>query len=137
LNLGHTIARVNGILGVARAFGDFELEEYITCVPDVFRLSRDTIEDKYLVVACDGLWDVVEDSMVSYHSSTFSLLFTFHFLFFFSFLSSLLTSYFSDEIFSLYFCTLIQYINIILGYKSYIRLVSRASKRCGRSCEKV
>lgn len=64
VNEGHTIARVNGILGVARAFGDFELEEYITCVPDVFKLSRDTIEDKYLVVACDGLWDVVEDSMV-------------------------------------------------------------------------
>lgn len=66
---------MNGILGVARAFGDFELEEYITCVPDVFKLSRNIFEDKYLVVACDGLWDVVEDHMVCFHYLYYCLLF--------------------------------------------------------------
>jgi hypothetical protein len=63
--LGHTIARVNGILGVARAFGDFELEDYITCVPDVFRLPIAEMEAGHiLIAACDGLWDVMEDSAV-------------------------------------------------------------------------
>jgi len=33
---GHKVARVNGILGVARAMGDFDLEDVLTCEPDVF-----------------------------------------------------------------------------------------------------
>jgi serine/threonine protein phosphatase PrpC len=58
---------VNGILGVARAFGDFELEDYITCVPDVFRVDAAEIEaGNYIVAACDGLWDVMEDSVVCF-----------------------------------------------------------------------
>jgi len=60
----NTIARVNGILGVSRAFGDFELEKYITCEPDVFKITMDEFQNNYIVVACDGLWDVVEDSVV-------------------------------------------------------------------------
>jgi len=63
---GHSVARVNGILGVARAMGDFELEGYITCIPDVFRLEGSLLNDgSFLVAACDGLWDVLEDKVVA------------------------------------------------------------------------
>jgi serine/threonine protein phosphatase PrpC len=55
--------RVNGILGVARALGDFSLEPYVTAVPDIFHTNIDT--DDYLVIACDGLWDVLQDAEVA------------------------------------------------------------------------
>jgi len=62
---GHSVSRVNGILGVARAMGDFELEGYITCIPDVFKLECSLLnEGNFLVAACDGLWDVLEDNVV-------------------------------------------------------------------------
>lgn len=51
-------------MGVARAMGDFELEGFITCEPDVFKIDGSELEENFLVAACDGLWDVVEDSVV-------------------------------------------------------------------------
>lgn len=62
--IGQEVARVNGVLGVARAMGDFELEGFITCEPDVFKIDGSELEENFLVAACDGLWDVVEDSVV-------------------------------------------------------------------------
>jgi len=61
---GTTMYRVNGILGVARAMGDFSLEPHITCVPDIFQVST-MKEDEYIVIACDGLWDVLQDVEVA------------------------------------------------------------------------
>ncbi|PRP77308.1 protein phosphatase 2C-related protein [Planoprotostelium fungivorum] len=56
-----TIARVNGVLAVSRALGDLGLEPFITAEPEIqtFQLSR--CEETTLVLACDGLWDVLED----------------------------------------------------------------------------
>ena len=57
---------VNGYLGVSRAFGNFHLEGLkgtetapgpLTVAPEVERW-RLTGEDEFLVIACDGLWDV-------------------------------------------------------------------------------
>jgi len=59
---GQTTARVNGILSVARAMGDFQLEQFITCDPDVFKLDISELNDNIFVAACDGLWDVVDDA---------------------------------------------------------------------------
>jgi protein phosphatase PTC1 len=55
---------VNGVLSVARAMGDFELAAFITCDPDVFRLQTEKLTDNFFIVACDGLWDVVDDKVV-------------------------------------------------------------------------
>jgi len=61
---GTKMYRVNGILGVARAMGDFSLEPHITCIPDIFQVGV-LKEDDYLVIACDGLWDVLLDIEVA------------------------------------------------------------------------
>ena len=48
-------SRVQGVLEVSRAFGDARFKKYVTCVPDVTK-STLTDNDKYLIIACDGLW---------------------------------------------------------------------------------
>lgn len=59
--------RVNGDLATARAFGDFYLkdrvdlhphEQKVTVVPEIRRLVRNP-EDDFVILACDGLWDVM------------------------------------------------------------------------------
>ncbi|GMI44460.1 hypothetical protein TrCOL_g1798 [Triparma columacea] len=52
--------RVLGILAVARSFGDHGMKEFVVCRP---YLSETPLSegDKAVVVACDGLWDVVSD----------------------------------------------------------------------------
>jgi serine/threonine protein phosphatase PrpC len=54
------ISRVCAILGVARALGDTFLQPMVTCVPDVFEF--DPTLSHSLILACDGLWDVVSDA---------------------------------------------------------------------------
>ncbi|KOS15576.1 phosphoprotein phosphatase 2c [Malassezia pachydermatis] len=52
--------RVNGVLAVTRSLGDFSMKEFVVGSP--FTTSIDLLdEDEFLVVACDGLWDVVND----------------------------------------------------------------------------
>ncbi|EAS03169.2 protein phosphatase 2C containing protein (macronuclear) [Tetrahymena thermophila SB210] len=51
--------RVAGVLAVSRAFGDHSLRNFgVIAQPDVTRMELRMIH-KYLVVASDGLWDVV------------------------------------------------------------------------------
>ena len=53
--------RVYGQLMLSRAFGDWELKSYgVSCEPFVTRVELSD-NDKYLVVATDGVWDVLED----------------------------------------------------------------------------
>eukprot|EP01129_Flabellula_baltica_P009982 TRINITY_DN4165_c0_g1_i3.p1 TRINITY_DN4165_c0_g1~~TRINITY_DN4165_c0_g1_i3.p1 ORF type:complete len:426 (-),score=85.63 TRINITY_DN4165_c0_g1_i3:427-1635(-) len=54
------VPRVNGLLGVARAFGDKSLQPYVTSEPAItkFEITEDT---NFLILACDGLWDEVTD----------------------------------------------------------------------------
>ena len=48
-----------GDLSLSRAFGDGDNAPYISQIPDVFykKISNQT---KYIVMACDGLWDVIQ-----------------------------------------------------------------------------
>jgi len=64
--------RVNGELAMSRALGDFQYKELslpvsqqaVTCIPDVAvqPRNRDPITgDEVLVLACDGVWDVMSN----------------------------------------------------------------------------
>ena len=58
--------RVNGMLSLSRAFGDFGFkssslapdEQAVTVVPDVTSLPL-TPDDEFVVLGCDGIWDVM------------------------------------------------------------------------------
>lgn len=49
---------VNGILAVSRAFGDRNMKGSITAEPDIRERQLER-HDEYLVLATDGLWDVM------------------------------------------------------------------------------
>jgi len=54
--------RVQGKLAVARAIGDYKLNPYVTETPDVFGpFHWKDPRYEFLILACDGLWDVMED----------------------------------------------------------------------------
>eukprot|EP01088_Endostelium_zonatum_P022081 TRINITY_DN915_c0_g1_i1.p1 TRINITY_DN915_c0_g1~~TRINITY_DN915_c0_g1_i1.p1 ORF type:complete len:267 (-),score=77.11 TRINITY_DN915_c0_g1_i1:150-950(-) len=52
--------RVNGLIAVARALGDHNMKDYIISTPAT-RSVKLTEENDFLIMACDGIWDVVED----------------------------------------------------------------------------
>lgn len=53
--------RVNGVLAVTRSLGDSYLKSLVTGKP--FTTSTEiTPDDEFLILACDGLWDVVSDA---------------------------------------------------------------------------
>jgi len=54
--------RIND-LSVSRAIGDLDAAPNVTWTPDLFRYRLDK-DDKFLVLACDGLWDVLSNSDV-------------------------------------------------------------------------
>jgi len=65
--------RVNGNLNLSRALGDLEYkkdrsrkpEEQIICAtPDVLFFDRDTEADEFVVICCDGVWDVKTNQQV-------------------------------------------------------------------------
>ena len=65
--------RVNGVLALSRALGDFSFkrrpfipweEQAVTCVPDVVALQIERGADEFVVVACDGIWDVMSNEAV-------------------------------------------------------------------------
>lgn len=62
------IQRVNGLLAVSRALGDYEYknvegrgpcEQLVSPEPEIFVRDRDEDNDEFLVLACDGIWDVM------------------------------------------------------------------------------
>jgi len=62
--------RVNGILALSRAIGDFMFksnsqipweEQAVTAAPEVRSIKLDRAKDEFLIVACDGIWDVVSN----------------------------------------------------------------------------
>ncbi|ETV92997.1 hypothetical protein H310_12835 [Aphanomyces invadans] len=65
------IPRVNGMLAVARAFGDLPLKRYIVAEPDVTRYMLQG-SDEYIVMATDGLWDVFSNDAVGVFIRTHS-----------------------------------------------------------------
>lgn len=54
------VARVDGALAVARAFGDKSLKEHLSAEPDV---SVDMIDDEteFIILASDGIWKVMSN----------------------------------------------------------------------------
>uniref|UniRef100_A0A8C4RDZ7 Protein phosphatase, Mg2+/Mn2+ dependent, 1Nb (putative) n=1 Tax=Erpetoichthys calabaricus TaxID=27687 RepID=A0A8C4RDZ7_ERPCA len=70
-NAGGTVflQRVNGSLAVSRALGDFDFkdvewrlptEQLVSPEPEVYEVER-SAEDEFLVLACDGVWDAVDN----------------------------------------------------------------------------
>eukprot|EP00597_Dinobryon_sp_UTEXLB2267_P012361 CAMPEP_0170110286 /NCGR_PEP_ID=MMETSP0020_2-20130122/7757_1 /TAXON_ID=98059 /ORGANISM="Dinobryon sp., Strain UTEXLB2267" /LENGTH=600 /DNA_ID=CAMNT_0010335531 /DNA_START=632 /DNA_END=2434 /DNA_ORIENTATION=+ len=58
------VARVNRVLAVSRAFGNRTLRSVIR--PDAELMQREiTREDEYLIMASDGLWDVLKNKDVA------------------------------------------------------------------------
>ncbi|EED88239.1 predicted protein, partial [Thalassiosira pseudonana CCMP1335] len=57
--------RVEGDLAVSRGFGDFRFKDLnapgdqkVSPVPDFIFHSREKEEDEFVIIACDGIWDV-------------------------------------------------------------------------------
>jgi serine/threonine protein phosphatase PrpC len=61
--------RVDGDLAVSRAFGDFCLKQAseppqkVIVDPDILIYPRDLSGDEFIVLACDGVWDVATNEM--------------------------------------------------------------------------
>lgn len=62
------IQRVNGSLAVSRALGDFEYknvegkaatEQLVSPEPEFYIRERNVADDQFLILACDGVWDVM------------------------------------------------------------------------------
>lgn len=63
------IQRINGSLAVSRALGDYEFknvegrgpcEQLVSPEPEIFVRDRSE-NDEFLVLACDGVWDVMSN----------------------------------------------------------------------------
>jgi len=50
--------RVDGVLALSRALGDNYLQPHVTYEPELYFIEN-VPEDKFIILACDGLWDVV------------------------------------------------------------------------------
>ncbi|KQK04770.2 hypothetical protein BRADI_2g15840v3 [Brachypodium distachyon] len=55
-------SRVLGVLSTSRSIGDYYLKPYVSAEPEVTVCDR-TEQDEFLVLASDGLWDVVSNEM--------------------------------------------------------------------------
>lgn len=54
--------RVEGVLAVSRAFGDRRLKRFVIAEPDIQVHTYDKSRDNWLVIATDGLWDVLKET---------------------------------------------------------------------------
>lgn len=54
------VARVNGIIAIARSLGDKYFGEFVSPRPYISE-TKLTRNDKRLILACDGVWDVLSD----------------------------------------------------------------------------
>lgn len=54
--------RVGGVLAVSRAFGDRPLKKFVIATPEV-RQESVSSEDEFLILASDGVWDVVSNKV--------------------------------------------------------------------------
>jgi Leucine-rich repeat (LRR) protein/serine/threonine protein phosphatase PrpC len=60
----NTDGRIGRKLGVARSLGDFSIGPGVFVPPDVVSFPI-TDEDDSIIIACDGLWDVVSDAVAA------------------------------------------------------------------------
>ncbi|CAN6336756.1 unnamed protein product [Urochloa humidicola] len=54
--------RVLGVLATSRSIGDYYLKPYVSAEPEVTVMER-TDQDEFLILASDGLWDVVSNEV--------------------------------------------------------------------------
>jgi serine/threonine protein phosphatase PrpC len=60
---GSEVFRVNAQLAVSRSLGDFGMQPYVTAEPDIFGpIPLDPQRIPFLILACDGLWDIIDDT---------------------------------------------------------------------------
>lgn len=68
--------RVNGELAMSRALGDFRYKENpdlddqsyaVICYPDITVHERNATKDEVMVLACDGVWDVLSNEETIYY----------------------------------------------------------------------
>lgn len=59
------VPRVNGLLSMSRSIGDVGLKPWITCEPDITTHVLSAKTDKFLILATDGLWDVLSSRKVA------------------------------------------------------------------------
>lgn len=53
--------RVNGVLSVTRSFGDHAMKDWVISEPYHSFVDLTENEYDYLILACDGVWDVISD----------------------------------------------------------------------------
>ena len=63
-NYVNNLEKVNGYIAVSRAIGDVQCKKYLSSTPDFFMEERNK-DDCYLVMACDGVWDVLGNDDVA------------------------------------------------------------------------
>jgi len=54
--------RLNGVLAMSRGLGDAKLQPVLTAEPSI-SVTHLTPEDKFLIIACDGVWDIFPDQV--------------------------------------------------------------------------
>ena len=53
-------------LSLSRAFGDLDCCPYVTHLPNIFKYDLSS-KDKFLIIACDGLWDALSNKQAIDH----------------------------------------------------------------------
>jgi len=71
ISLGGPNLRVNGVIAITRSLGDKSLVDALSCEPDIKDFTLP--ERATLVLACDGLWDVMVDEEVGRSASDLAL----------------------------------------------------------------
>jgi serine/threonine protein phosphatase PrpC len=65
-----SIKRVDGDLAVSRGLGDFSFknrpdlppdQQKVTCCPEILVEPRQSSQDEFIILACDGIWDVASN----------------------------------------------------------------------------
>ncbi len=56
--------RVEGVLAVSRGIGDVKLKPFVSCEPEITEKDLEE-QDLFIVVASDGLWDVMQNDEVA------------------------------------------------------------------------
>jgi serine/threonine protein phosphatase PrpC len=57
----HDVPRINNIIAVSRSLGDFDQKKFVDHIPEIL---HNICNYKFIVVATDGLWDVMSNQMV-------------------------------------------------------------------------
>jgi protein phosphatase 1L len=69
-NIRNGVWRVEGVLAVSRAIGDCPLKQYIISDPEITVTLLST-QDLFIVLASDGIWDVLRNSECVEHTRVF------------------------------------------------------------------